>query len=60
MAGTLWWLCPVLALVGNRLFREEILEPVLAVTGAKDFGAALALANESEFALVGPAVSSLS
>jgi acyl-CoA reductase-like NAD-dependent aldehyde dehydrogenase len=42
----------VLALVGSRLFREEILEPVLAVTGAKDFGAALAL--------VGPAVSSLS
>jgi RHH-type proline utilization regulon transcriptional repressor/proline dehydrogenase/delta 1-pyrroline-5-carboxylate dehydrogenase len=37
----------------SRLFREEIFGPVLAMTKAKDFDAALALANESEFALTG-------
>jgi RHH-type transcriptional regulator, proline utilization regulon repressor / proline dehydrogenase / delta 1-pyrroline-5-carboxylate dehydrogenase len=37
----------------SRLFREEIFGPVLAVTRAKDFAAALALANDSEFALTG-------
>jgi RHH-type proline utilization regulon transcriptional repressor/proline dehydrogenase/delta 1-pyrroline-5-carboxylate dehydrogenase len=37
----------------SRLFREEIFGPVLAVTKAKDFDQALALANESEFALTG-------
>ncbi|MGA2867220.1 MAG: proline dehydrogenase family protein [Verrucomicrobiota bacterium] len=35
----------------SRLFREEIFGPVLAVTKAKDFDEALALANDSEFAL---------
>jgi len=38
---------------GSRLFREEIFGPVLAVSRAKDFAEALALANESEFALTG-------
>ncbi len=38
---------------GARLFREEIFGPVLAVTQAKDFDEALALANDSEFALTG-------
>src|SRR5262249_37637863 len=38
---------------GSRLFREEIFGPVLAVALAKDFDEALALANESEFALTG-------
>jgi RHH-type proline utilization regulon transcriptional repressor/proline dehydrogenase/delta 1-pyrroline-5-carboxylate dehydrogenase len=37
----------------NRLFREEIFGPVLAVTKAKDFDQALEFANESEFALTG-------
>jgi RHH-type proline utilization regulon transcriptional repressor/proline dehydrogenase/delta 1-pyrroline-5-carboxylate dehydrogenase len=37
----------------SRLFREEIFGPVLAVSKAKDFDAALELANESEFALTG-------
>lgn len=37
----------------SRLFREEIFGPVLAVTKAKDFDEALALANDSEFALTG-------
>ncbi len=37
----------------SRLFREEIFGPVLAVTRAKDFEAALTLANDSEFALTG-------
>jgi RHH-type proline utilization regulon transcriptional repressor/proline dehydrogenase/delta 1-pyrroline-5-carboxylate dehydrogenase len=37
----------------SRLFREEIFGPVLAVTRAKDFDEAVALANESEFALTG-------
>ena len=37
----------------SRLFREEIFGPVLAVTKAKDFAAALKLANDSEFALTG-------
>jgi RHH-type proline utilization regulon transcriptional repressor/proline dehydrogenase/delta 1-pyrroline-5-carboxylate dehydrogenase len=37
----------------SRLFREEIFGPVLAVTRAKDFAQALALANEGEFALTG-------
>jgi len=35
------------------LFREEIFGPVLSVTKAKDFDEALALANDSEFALTG-------
>lgn len=35
------------------LFREEIFGPVLAVSVAKDFDEALALANDSEFALTG-------
>lgn len=38
---------------GSRLFREEIFGPVLSVTKAKDFDDALALANDSEFALTG-------
>jgi RHH-type proline utilization regulon transcriptional repressor/proline dehydrogenase/delta 1-pyrroline-5-carboxylate dehydrogenase len=37
----------------SRLFREEIFGPVLAISKAKDFDQALALANESEFALTG-------
>ena len=37
----------------SRLFREEIFGPVLAVTKAKDFDEALALANTSDFALTG-------
>jgi RHH-type proline utilization regulon transcriptional repressor/proline dehydrogenase/delta 1-pyrroline-5-carboxylate dehydrogenase len=37
----------------SRLFREEIFGPVLAVSKARDFDEALALANESEFALTG-------
>jgi RHH-type proline utilization regulon transcriptional repressor/proline dehydrogenase/delta 1-pyrroline-5-carboxylate dehydrogenase len=37
----------------SRLFREEIFGPVLSVTKAKDFDHALALANDSEFALTG-------
>lgn len=37
----------------SRLFHEEIFGPVLAVSKAKDFDEALALANESEFALTG-------
>ena len=37
----------------SRLFREEIFGPVLAVSRAKDFDEAIALANESEFALTG-------
>jgi len=36
-----------------RIFKEEIFGPVLAVTRAKDFTEAIALANESEFALTG-------
>ena len=35
----------------SRLFREEIFGPVLAVSKAKDFDEAIALANDSEFAL---------
>lgn len=37
----------------SQLFREEIFGPVLAVSKAKDFDQAIALANESEFALTG-------
>ena len=37
----------------SRLFREEIFGPVLSVSKAKSFGEALALANDSEFALTG-------
>jgi RHH-type proline utilization regulon transcriptional repressor/proline dehydrogenase/delta 1-pyrroline-5-carboxylate dehydrogenase len=37
----------------SRLFREEIFGPVLSVTKAKDFEEAIALANDSEFALTG-------
>ena len=37
----------------SRLFREEIFGPVLAITKAKDFDEAIALANDSEFALTG-------
>jgi RHH-type proline utilization regulon transcriptional repressor/proline dehydrogenase/delta 1-pyrroline-5-carboxylate dehydrogenase len=38
---------------GSKLFREEIFGPVLSVTRARDFDEALALANDSEFALTG-------
>jgi RHH-type proline utilization regulon transcriptional repressor/proline dehydrogenase/delta 1-pyrroline-5-carboxylate dehydrogenase len=38
---------------GSRLFREEIFGPVLAITRARDFDEAIALANQSEFALTG-------
>lgn len=37
----------------SRLFREEIFGPVPSVTRANDFGAAMALANNSKFALTG-------
>ncbi len=37
----------------SRLFWEEIFGPVLAVTKAADFDEALALANDSDFALTG-------
>jgi 1-pyrroline-5-carboxylate dehydrogenase len=37
----------------SRLFREEIFGPVLAVTKAKDYDEALALANDSEYGLTG-------
>jgi len=37
----------------STLFREEIFGPVLSVTKARDFDEALALANDSEFALTG-------
>jgi RHH-type proline utilization regulon transcriptional repressor/proline dehydrogenase/delta 1-pyrroline-5-carboxylate dehydrogenase len=37
----------------SRLFREEIFGPVLSVTRAKNFDEALALANDSDFALTG-------
>ena len=37
----------------SRIFREEIFGPVLAITKARDFDEALALANDSEFALTG-------
>ena len=36
-----------------RVFREEIFGPVLAVTKAKNFDEALAMANDSEFGLTG-------
>ncbi len=36
-----------------RIFQEEIFGPVLAVTKAKDFDHALAMANETEFGLTG-------
>jgi len=36
-----------------RIFQEEIFGPVLAVTKAKDFDDALAMANDSEFGLTG-------
>jgi len=39
--------------VRSRLFREEIFGPVLAVTLARDFDEAIALANDSAFALTG-------
>ncbi len=37
----------------SRLFREEIFGPVLAITRARTFDEAIALANASEFALTG-------
>jgi RHH-type proline utilization regulon transcriptional repressor/proline dehydrogenase/delta 1-pyrroline-5-carboxylate dehydrogenase len=37
----------------SRLFQEEIFGPVLSVTRAKDFDHAIALANDSRFALTG-------
>jgi len=37
----------------SRLFQEEIFGPVLAISKARDFDEALALANRSEFALTG-------
>ncbi len=36
-----------------RIFREEIFGPVLAVTKARNFDEALAMANDSEFGLTG-------
>ncbi len=36
-----------------RVFQEEIFGPVLAVTRAKDFGHALAMANDSQYGLTG-------
>jgi len=36
-----------------RIFQEEIFGPVLAITKAKDFDEALAMANDSEFGLTG-------
>jgi 1-pyrroline-5-carboxylate dehydrogenase len=36
-----------------RIFQEEIFGPVLAVTKARDFDEALAMANDSEFGLTG-------
>ena len=36
-----------------RIFQEEIFGPVLAVTKAKDFDEALAMANDTEFGLTG-------
>lgn len=36
-----------------RIFQEEIFGPVLAVTKAKDFDEALAMANDSEYGLTG-------
>jgi 1-pyrroline-5-carboxylate dehydrogenase len=36
-----------------RIFQEEIFGPVLAVTKAKDFEQALALANDSQYGLTG-------
>jgi 1-pyrroline-5-carboxylate dehydrogenase len=36
-----------------RIFQEEIFGPVLAVTKARDFEHALALANDSEYGLTG-------
>jgi RHH-type proline utilization regulon transcriptional repressor/proline dehydrogenase/delta 1-pyrroline-5-carboxylate dehydrogenase len=38
---------------GHRLFREEVFGPVLAVTQAADLEAAVALANDSDYALTG-------
>ena len=38
---------------GARIFQEEIFGPVLAVTKARDFEQALALANHSEYGLTG-------
>lgn len=40
-------------LPASRLFRDEIFGPVLAVSKARDFDEALALANTGEFALTG-------
>jgi len=40
------------------IFREEIFGPVLAVTKARDFDHALALANDSEYGLTGAVYSS--
>ena len=37
----------------SRIFQEEIFGPVLAVTKARDFDHALALANDSEYGLTG-------
>jgi len=37
----------------SRLFRDEIFGPVLSITRAKDFDEAMALANDSRFALTG-------
>ena len=38
---------------GDRVFREEIFGPVLAVTKARDFEDAIHLANDSEYGLTG-------
>jgi 1-pyrroline-5-carboxylate dehydrogenase len=55
-AGDGYFLEPtVIADIGPkaRIFQEEIFGPVLAVTKAKDFDHALAMANDSEFGLTG-------
>ena len=54
--GDGWYLLPtVIADVspGARIFQEEIFGPVLAVTKAKDFNEALAMANNTEYGLTG-------
>ena len=40
-------------LAKHRIFQEEIFGPVLAITEAKDFDHALALANDTEYGLTG-------
>ncbi len=54
--GDGWYLLPtVIADIAPsaRIFQEEIFGPVLAVTKAKDFDEALAMANDTQFGLTG-------